>query len=184
MIDLKMLPLGAGMAVAAAVVMSPVSAQAITLTLTDDALNTYQVSDTTPGSFADLLSQLGATSWWGNSTLAEDLADNANIGFGLPNIPSNLSTAPNNEGAYFAYAITPTGPNGAPRIAAWNWDGDANRVEVDVLSNEFFTPYVWAVEETAVVTTPAAAVPTPALLPAMLGMGASIVRKRKKQAAA
>lgn len=153
------------MAVAAAVVMAPSSAQAITLTADDSSQ--YEVN-TAQGTFnSSLITQLINNPWWGSSTLSEDLADNLGTQLGLPNIP-NANPA-NNEGPYFAFNLSDAGI-----ISAWNWDGDLNMVELDTTNNTLGTEYVWAVGE-------AAAIPTPALLPAMLGMGASIVRKRKKQ---
>ena len=169
MFDLKMLPVSAGVIVAASIAIAPSSAQAITLT--DDANNTYEVT-TAQGTFADLLGQLATTPWYNSSTLAEDLADDLKAQLGTPNSPA----VPFNEGPYFAFDFSNSGI-----VSVWNWDGDINMVEIDTENNPFNQEFVWAVPDTTAVPD-AAAVPTPALLPALLGMGAGIVRKRKQQA--
>lgn len=174
MFDLKMLPLGAGMVVAASIALAPSSAQAITLTDNAGGTGDYEVT-TIDSAFFLAVQQLANTPWWTDgapSALAQSLAGELNTQ--LP------SSNPFNEGPYFAFGINDNNNDGIFTVSAWNWDIDnavGQEVELDVDSNVLGTSFTWAVGE-------AAAVPTPALLPAMLGMGASIVRKRKKQSEA
>lgn len=134
---------------------------------------------TVTDSYNDISALLQSQPWWtnnsSNSVLAEDFAGQVAAALGTNNSPSN----PFDEGPYFAFALN----NFSVDVA--NWDLTPGIVETDDDSNAFDEDFIWAVTEASVAPAPAAAaVPTPALLPAMLGMGASIIRKRKKQAEA
>lgn len=162
MIDLKMLPLGVGMAVAASVVIAP-SAEAAIFTVGGQQ---YDVT-TIEGTYNDNAALLNSQVWWGDSALALQFAEAVEDALGTTNPPGSGT----GEGPYFAFLAQ------APFVAVANWDltppPPGSEFDLD-------SPLV---DETAVFGV-AQAVPTPALLPAILGMGAGIVRKRKKQAVA
>lgn len=184
------------------------SSPAQALTITHNGTN-YDVTTRT-GTFGSLASILSQQPWWVSDpndvtalttakSLAESLAGQVGNSFGLPNVPvTDLSSfQPSgpfpdgafNEGAY--WAIYQDGDT----VFEINFDGDNNSVEEDEIELESTIAYlknadgspnqelaqdiefVFAVVE----PTASTSVPTPALLPAMLGMGASIIRKRKKQ---
>ena len=163
MFNLKTLPL-AGAAVAAAVVMAPGSAQAALFTVDGQQ---YDVTTIT-GTYNDNTALLESQVWWGDSALARAFAEVVQDALGTPN---PLDGSGDGEAPYFAFL------SDAPFVAVANWDTTPAPAGFEF---DLDRP---TVTETAVFAV-AQAVPTPALLPAVLGMGAGIVRKRKKQSEA
>lgn len=167
---------GASLAVAsAALAATPASA----FTVTDSSTGQQYNIGTTTESFLNQSLLLASQPWWGNSALASDFAQQLGTALGTPNAPS---TGASGEGPYFAFGLNLFTTPASVEVA--NWDMNIGTTEIDSKNNPLddrALVYAYVAPATAAA---AAAVPTPALLPAMLGMGASIIRKRKKQAEA
>lgn len=173
------------------------SAQA--LTLTHNSVD-YNITTRT-GTFDNLQPLLSQQPWWvsqpaeeaGARALAEDLAGLLKDSLGLPNVPiqgpkNTLPTGTFAEGPYFALL-----QNGN-EVTEVNFDN--GKVEEDIIdlskaveqlfdqSGVPITTPARDIAFTFAVVEPTQSVPTPALLPAMLGMGAGVLRRRKKQASA
>lgn len=161
----------------------------------------YDITTRT-GTFDSLKSLLIQQPWWASTpaeetsakALAEILAGLLETNLGLPNVPiqgpsNTLPIGTFEEGPYFAFFQT------GNEISEINWDNDGGVEEdtidldnsISMLFDEVNNPITTPARDVAfsfAIVEPTQSVPTPALLPAMLGMGASIIRRRKKQASA
>ena len=143
------------------------SAQAATISSTVNGVN-YNIT-TVKGTFDSLQSTLESQPWWGSTTLAGQFASAADNSLGLPNFGI--------LGPFFAY--------GSGYTTQYEDNFTYNRVQYlsngygildDIAVNDYSFTYATA--------TPATPVPTPALLPGLLCLGASVWRKRKSNLAA
>ncbi len=166
----------------ATVALSAISAPAEALQITT-SVGIYDVT-TVEGTWNDLQTQLSQQIWFtgdllqstedNNSALAEEFASLVNTGFNFPN-------AGGLTGPYFAFGTnTPvSGTTTRGNVGFANWsslNSSAVLNSLDVVGNgeaEFNVSKTWAV------ATP---IPTPALLPGLIGMGVAAWRKRKGEA--
>ncbi len=141
----------------------PEAAHALTVTRTING-TAYDIA-TIEGTFNDLQSTLTNTAtapWWDDFWLTRDFVSAVGDSLGLPN-------GDNEGGPYFAYVESEYANRAfghyfrstTSNVVAWGGGSD-----------EIFT-YATATE-----TTP---VPTPALLPGLVGMGVAALRKRKQE---
>jgi hypothetical protein len=135
-------------------------AQAATITRTVNGVS-YDIS-TRDGTFGSLQNTLTQQVWWGNQGLASSFASVVGSSLGGPNFGVQ------GLGPFFAWNLDPSGGIPlvyySPRIAG-----------VEGLTSAPNEPVTWA----TATPTPTAAVPTPALLPGLIGLSMSIWRKRK-----
>ena len=158
---------------AASAVFSPTSAMALSLT----AGGVVYELDVVEGTFEDLRADLVAQPWWGNVGLSEVLA-----GFMLFDLGSDQSIdaggLESRSSPAFAYGVYKNN-FGPDMIVSTSYAelripgqgtvlfGGVSSSGIDPLT----TPKKWVVESTPV--------PTPALLPGLVGMGLAFARKRK-----
>jgi hypothetical protein len=135
-------------------------AQAATITRTVNGVS-YDIS-TRDGTFGSLQNTLIQQVWWGNQGLASSFASVVGSSLGGPNFGVQ------GLGPFFAWNIDPNGGVPlvyySPRIAGLEGFTTAQNI-----------PSTWA----TATLTPTAVVPTPALLPGLIGLGMSVWRKRK-----
>jgi hypothetical protein len=161
----KAATLAAGIAVSTAVSVALGSeAQAATITRTVNGVS-YDIS-TRDGTFGSLRDTLTQQVWWGNPELANSFASVVGSSLGGPNFGVQ------GLGPFFAWNIDSNG--GVPLFYY-----SPRSAGVEGLTSAQNGAATWA---TAVRTpTTGTAVPTPALLPALMGFGVSIWRKRKDE---
>lgn len=124
----------------------------------------YDVSKLT-GTFNSLESTLTQQIWWGSSSAASTFAGLIGGDLGFPNVGNNFSLGP-----LFAFAAPLT--QGGGLFAYGSADGSNPTILGPFVSGH-------SVEQTFAVATPAVAIPTPALLPSLIGLSAVVIRKRK-----
>lgn len=145
----------------------PEAAQAATFTVNGTL---YDIT-TVRGSYNSLQTQLQATPWWNNTGLASQFANTVLGNLGFPNqAGSNLA------GPFFAYDFRPN-PSNLPPVQTYRFTPAFNGSNA-ILSSTFATD-----EATYAVATvvPAQPIPTPALLPGLIGLGAVALRKCKQK---
>lgn len=138
----------------------PEAAGAATVTRTINGTS-YDISTVT-GSFNNLQSTLTDTPWWNNRDLAGQFAAEVGVDLGDPNF---------RRGPFFAYDTAGV----EVRFRTWGFPGG-------FLPGGGLLDGLGAVgENTFAVATPTAAtpIPTPALLPGVVGLGIATYRKRK-----
>lgn len=124
----------------------------------------YDVSKLT-GTFNDLQSTLTQQIWWGSSSAASAFAGLVGGDLGFPNGGVNFSFGP-----YFAFA--------SPSAVGLFAYGTVNSSPPEVSG-----PFVASDDQlyTYAVATSSVPVPTPALLPGLIGMGVAALRKKGQQ---
>lgn len=163
---------------ATSVAIAAAPAQALVIST---SIGQYDVTTVT-GSWNTLQNQLSTQPWFtgdlnpatpdSNSALAVEFA-------GLINDDLGLSST--TEGPFFAFGtntpITASSTSGlvgyGVYFGALGASGPAGLITAPLLDRSF----TWAV------ATPVTAIPTPALLPGLIGMGVAVLRKRKGEAA-
>ena len=163
---------------ATSVAIAAAPAQALVIST---SIGQYDVTTVT-GSWNTLQNQLRTQPWFtgdlnpatpdNDSALAVEFAGLINDDLGLPNL---ASFAP-----FFAFGTnTPITGSSTPNDVGYGVYsqffplGTAGLIGSSLLD----TPFTWAV------ATPVTAIPTPALLPGLIGMGVAVLRKRKGEAA-
>ena len=140
------------------------SAQAATVNRTVNGVN-YDISTVEGGTFNSLQSTLQSQPWWGSSTSASQFATAVGNGLGLPNFFGiNGPLFSFNSGRVFGVGI--------------------NTSQSFVLGSVVPSARLNAATLTYATATRSTPVPTPALLPGLVGLGAVAWRKRKANLAA
>jgi hypothetical protein len=122
----------------------------------------YDVSKLT-GTFNSLQSTLTQQPWWNSSSAASAFAGLVGGDLGFPNTGGNYSLGP-----FFAFA----NPDNGGLFAYGTVDNSPPQV-FGPFGSPASLPYTYAV------ATPSVPVPTPALLPGLVGMGVAALRKHK-----
>jgi len=166
----------------AAVTALPEAAHALTVTKTINGTS-YDITTLT-GRFDANQTTLTSTPWWGDSNLAQAFAGAVEDSLGLPQGPFAAVGGSRYQGPYFAYAAQPGVRPRPATFSAWAYFSGADCVlyppgpatcsagSTQTLTTTFAT----AMLSSSGGATP---VPTPALLPGLVGMGIAAYRKRK-----
>ncbi|GAB4378381.1 MAG: hypothetical protein Kow00121_30060 [Elainellaceae cyanobacterium] len=127
--------------------------------------------NTITGTFKDLESILTQQPWWGSESDAAAFASLVAGDLGFPNVGLNFSFGP-----LFAFAIPETPPDAILMFTFGSVSGSPNSL---------FGPLVTARNETQTyaVATSSVPIPTPALLPGLVGMGIAAMRKKRQSEA-
>jgi hypothetical protein len=152
-------------------VLGMTTAQAVTVSV---GPNSYNLT-TEFTSYSAATATLQDQEWWGNASLAEDLAAaSANV---LPTQNSGYPYGGSNYGAFFAYKTYPNGGNLFVAIAVYNFT--TGLVQIDDVSFQSTVAFLSSgARVLALETTP---VPLPAALPLfMAGLGGLTFMRRRK----
>jgi len=165
------LTLTAATVAATAVIAQPQTASAASIRVNYQGTD-YDVSTIT-GTFVDLESTLMNQPWWGNGGFAHTLSYQVGAQLGTPNpIPRGRGLG----GPLFAFSWPVNSPS-FNAAGAFSATSTFTRISFSTTNQ-----YTFATAQ--VVQPPATAIPTPALLPGLVGMGIAAYRKRKSAASA
>ncbi|HZG40517.1 MAG TPA: PTPA-CTERM sorting domain-containing protein [Nodosilinea sp.] len=151
-------------------VMSP-EAQALTITRTVGGVS-YDITTISGSSFGVIESSLRSQEWWGNPDLAEEFAQVVGNDLERPFFARSITVL-----AQFDTPFTTVTLRG---LLSSRWDGMGNVDTVTMGADSWLEPWddsrlFATATRTPIPSTP---IPTPALLPGLLGLGVSAWRKR------
>ncbi|MBE9033307.1 PTPA-CTERM sorting domain-containing protein [filamentous cyanobacterium LEGE 11480] len=165
-------------AASAVISLSAAPGQAASITVNTSEGITYNLQ-TVEGTYNSLLEQLTAQDWFGNQSLAAELAELSGTQF------NQFFALGSTGGPFFAWCGglgdgTGTCPFGA--VATPQQIGAARFLDNNTVAPGFG---LGSTTDTTYIigTGSATAVPTPALLPGLIGIGLDIVRRKRKQKA-
>lgn len=145
----------------------PEVSQAATFTVNGTVYDVTTVS----GSYNSLQSQLQKTPWWGNLGLASQFANTILGNLGFPNQSGIFAESP-----YFAYRFSPN-PSLLPEVYSYGYSPSINgtvAIGIGVYAADTNT-YALAT------VIPTQTIPTPALLPGLVGMGIATLRSKQEK---